>query len=428
MPRAVRRIWIHSLIAVACLTLALLPFAPNPPSIVHAQTAATDHLTHAGDQSCLPCHKAESSTYLHTAHHLSAQLPSHTSILGAFTPPKNTLHITQQKTSDLAPNLLFRMDATPTRFTETAILSTPITSSKRTESIDLVIGSGTRGQTYLYWSSNKIDKSAKLFELPISYWTDGHQWINSPGYQDGTADFSRPVNARCLECHTAYIRTLSPDPDDYLANSFDHTSLTPGIACENCHGPAAAHVAFEQANAKLPAAARHSISQQEAPTILNPAHFPRDRQVDQCALCHDGTQSQQLQPAFTYLPNQPLDRYLTTDATTVSDTPDVHGNQVALLKKSRCYLSSPTMSCGTCHNPHAPERPAAAYSDRCLTCHQWQACGVSRTLGPSITHDCISCHMPLQQTAAIVSITSGRITHASIRTHWIKIYPQPSKN
>ena len=56
----------------------------------------------------------------------------------------------------------------------------------RAERIDLITGSGMRGQTYLFWQGDR------LFELPVSYWSDGHRWINSPGYIDGTADFSRP--------------------------------------------------------------------------------------------------------------------------------------------------------------------------------------------------------------------------------------------
>jgi hypothetical protein len=32
--------------------------------------------------------------------------------------------------------------------------------------------------------------------------------------------------------------------------------------------------------------------------------------------------------------------------------------------------------------------------------------------------------MPLQQTNAIVSETAGRLLRTSMRTHWIKVYPE----
>jgi len=43
------------------------------------------------------------------------------------------------------------------------------------------------------------------------------------------------------------------------------------------------------------------------------------------------------------------------------------------------------MSCSTCHDIHQPERAAAAYSDRCLSCHQVESCGMSKTMGHKIS-------------------------------------------
>jgi hypothetical protein len=297
------------------------------------------------------------------------------------------------------------MEARDGGFYQTAVAEQGLQRLVHSERIDLVIGSGVRGQTYLYWSGNQ------LYELPVSYWTDGHRWINSPGYRDGTANFNRRVDPRCLECHATYIKALSPDPQ---TNLYDRTSLVAGISCESCHGAGADHVAKERnASAKI---------KSTGSAILNPAKFERDRQIDQCALCHNGTQREVLAPSFSYLPGEPLDRYLAPNPMDTVEAPDVHGNQVGLLKKSRCYLSSAAMTCSTCHNVHEPERNAAQYSDRCLTCHRWQSCGISKTMGSKIVKNCIDCHMPLQQTTAIVSETAGKVTRTSIRTHWIKVY------
>ena len=85
--------------------------------------------------------------------------------------------------------------------------------------MDVVIGSGVRGQSYLYWHGDL------LYELPVSYWSDGSRWINSPGYKNGTMNFSRAVIPRCLECHATQIVARSPDP---LSNQYDPTSLVTG--------------------------------------------------------------------------------------------------------------------------------------------------------------------------------------------------------
>jgi Cytochrome c554 and c-prime len=349
-----------------------------------------------GDAGCSGCHQKYVSSYQRTAHHLTSQLASQESILGPFSGTGKSLRILEP--GNTTPGLRFEMEVVDGSYYQTAIAGIPGHEQSHRERIDVVTGSGTRGQSYLYWLGDQ------LFELPLSYWADGEQWINSPGYKDQTANFSRAVYPRCLECHATAIEPRSQDP---LANHYDRASLVVGISCETCHGPVAAHVAPHAEPAR---------------TILNPARFSRDRQLDLCALCHGGAQREELQPAFSYVPGQPLEKYLKPLPVEVTQQPEVHGNQVGLLKRSRCYLASPTMSCSTCHDVHAPEKPAAAYSSRCLTCHQVQACGMAKALGPKIAENCIDCHMPRQPTNAIVSKTAGKEVRASMRTHWIRVY------
>ena len=142
-----------------------------------------------------------------------------------------------------------------------------------------------------------------------------------------------------------------------------------------------------------------------------------------CALCHNGIRSEELVPAFSYVPGKSLDTYLHPNEGDLAAHPDVHGNQVGLLQKSRCYVSSPNMSCSTCHDVHQPERAAAAYSDRCLSCHRVESCGMSKTMGHKIAENCIDCHMPVESTNAIVSETAGQVIRPKMRNHWIKVYP-----
>jgi hypothetical protein len=157
--------------------------------------------------------------------------------------------------------------------------------------------------------------------------------------------------------------------------------------------------------------------------ILNPAKFSRDRQVDLCAECHNGIQREALAPAFSYIPGRPLSDYFKPLPTTTAEHPDVHGNQVGLLQRSKCYLSAPNMSCSTCHDVHASEQPAASYSAKCLGCHQWQSCGVAKQMGHKIVNNCIDCHMPVEPTNVIVSQTADKMVRAKMRNHWIRVYP-----
>jgi Cytochrome c554 and c-prime len=363
---------------------------------------------YVGDAGCLPCHSNQSLSYAATSHHLTTQMPNDHSILGSFKAGSNILTIREPAAIPSTKWLYFEMLQKEDSYYESSVSGSGSYTSVQSGRIDLVVGSGVHGQSYLHWQGNQ------LFELPVSYWTVGQQWMNSPGYKDGTASFSRPITPRCMECHATYIKPLSSDPQ---TNRYLESSLAIGISCETCHGPGADHIAKEKVASNI-------STEAAGKAILNPASFSRDRQVDSCALCHNGTQREENATAFTYEPGNPLDGYLTPFPSNSVPPLDVHGDEVGLLKRSRCYLSSPGMSCSTCHNVHAPERPAAAYSDRCLTCHQWESCGVSQSLGRKIITGCIDCHMPEQRSTLIVSETAHKVIRATMRNHWIKVYPQ----
>ena len=129
---------------------------------------------YAGDDACASCHREKVATYHRTAHYSSSALPSKESIAGDFTPGANVM-----KTG--MPGLFFRMEQKDGEFFQTAV-GIPPDNGSHTERFDLVIGSGGKGQTFLYW------KGDRLFQLPVSYWRE-LGWVNSPGYGDRTLDF-----------------------------------------------------------------------------------------------------------------------------------------------------------------------------------------------------------------------------------------------
>jgi Cytochrome c554 and c-prime len=349
-----------------------------------------------GDAACQECHQAIGHAYARTGHHLTSQLPSKNSVLGKFTAGENIL-----KTSD--PDLHFRMDARESGFYETAVFWQPPDEKTRTERIDIVTGSGAKGQTYLYWKGNQ------LFQLPVSYWTELKGWINSPGYTEGVVNFDRPIPPSCLECHATYFESIGSERAE---NYYKKTDYVLGISCERCHGPGRQHAE----NMRLKPAASSSGDH----SIVNPASLPRDRRIEVCAQCHGGI-GQPVGPAFSYVPGQRLENYLKLPRPNADAHVDVHGNQVALTQRSRCYQNS-QMTCTTCHEVHGPVRAAASYSEKCLQCHKDRDCGEFAKLGAKIRENCIDCHMPVQNSDRIVADVNGKQVKARIRNHWIKVY------
>jgi hypothetical protein len=389
------------LLAFACLPGARRPTQPNR-NVSPLQSAAANKMSaprsdYIGDAACAQCHQAIVDAYDKTAHHLTSQPATQNAILGSFRPDANNM-----PTSN--PNLHFRMDSKEGQFFQTAVWGTPPEQRRHTERFDLVIGSGRNGQTYLFWDENQ------LFQLPVGYSTVVGRWINSPGYQDGTASFDRGIIPRCLECHAAYFESQFADPN---SNFYNTKNFIVGISCERCHGPGRAH-AEKLANGN---AAR-------LPAIVNPAKLSRKLQADICAQCHAGPGERELLPAFSYIPGQPLEKYLDLGPSDSAQEIDVHGKQVKLLMKSKCFQASPEMTCSTCHDLHKPEPDLATLSERCRNCHKAQATGEHAKMATASGKTCVDCHMPMLETKVVQLDVNGKTIRPRLRTHWIRVYSE----
>jgi len=74
---------------------------------------------------------------------------------------------------------------------------------------------------------------------------------------------------------------------------------------------------------------------------------------------------------------------------------------------------------------HAPERPAAAFWEKCLKYQKDSDCREFAKLGARIRDNCIDCHMPVQESNLIISNVNGKEIKARMRNHWIKVYSAP---
>ncbi len=344
-----------------------------------------------GPEPCQPCHQEIYRAFIRTAHFKTSTLATEDSIKGNFAEGRNIL-----RTRD--PNIYFKMEKRRNGFYQAAYQGLKSNTPIRSERFDLVTGSGRRGQTYLYWSGNR------LYQLPVSYLAAADRWVNSPGYVDGEVRFDRLLEPRCLECHATFftVRGGSDYRRDYLL----------GVTCEKCHGPGSKHVEFESARPR---------GKSEA-FISNPRRFSRDRKIDGCALCHSGPLMPK-RPVFSYRPGEPLEEYF-TPAAAGAPIPDVHGNQVGLLRSSRCFIASADMSCSTCHDVHREERNIAVLARKCLQCHQSRDCRVARRIGQIANDYCVDCHMPKRPSQTIKINSAAGSVSPFLRTHAIRIYPK----
>ena len=162
--------------------------------------------------------------------------------------------------------------------------------------------------------------------------------------------------------------------------------------------------------------------------IIKYSSFSRDQRVDMCALCHEGTIQKNIQKSFSFQPGDRLNQFRESARLTANNTPDVHANQVALLKSSACFHHSETMDCMTCHNPHASETGnAIKFNSICASCHQ----GVEHQMNEDFKslktsfENCISCHMPFQDSSIMkLELEENRLVPVQVRTHNIGVYDE----
>jgi len=354
----------------------------------------------AGSAICANCHKDISAQHLHSAHYLTSRPPEAAYIKGSFEPGHNSYSFNR--------SVVVAMEKREDGFYQVEYFRD---EEKKARRFDMVIGSGTMGQSFLNFSNDHF------FQLPITYFTAADRWSNSPGFPDKVV-FNRVITSRCLECHTTFAQVTSAPGAE--PETFDPKRVIYGVDCEKCHGPAADHVAFQTVHPEA----------KSAKFILNPARFPRQQSLDLCASCHGGRLTK-TQPSFTFTAGDTLSNYFIVD-TTLPDPGhvDVHGNQYALLRASHCFRASMTMTCNSCHGPHGNERGnVALFSQRCMSCHNGQespVCPLQKTEGAIIQKNCVDCHMPLQASRAIAVQLAGDAepVAAQIRSHFIRVYPE----
>jgi nitrate/TMAO reductase-like tetraheme cytochrome c subunit len=395
---------IKIIITTICLSVLLLVKCMN--KINDKTTPANRHAFEefTGSQTCMNCHKEIYGSHLTTAHYLSSAIASLESIKGSFEMGSNTFQfsngslVSMEKRGDS----LFQVEYINGR-------------ERRNHVIDIVIGSGAKGQSFLYWGGNK------LYQHPMTYFTAANQWSNSPGYPNKVM-FQKPVTARCLECHVTYAYKVSDT--SRIQEEFDRNKILYGIDCEKCHGPAAQHVAFHTANDSVAG----------AKFITNPAKFTRQQSLDLCALCHGGGLLKKSGPSFGFTPGDAISNYFVWD--TINNRTaylDVHGNQFGLMLQSKCFTQSTTLTCGSCHDSHKNERDnLTVFSQRCMNCHTTghnNFCKEKSLPADILKTNCIDCHMPdLPSRSIVVQLQNEPVPVASLlRTHHIKVYPDKAR-
>ena len=274
-------------------------------------------------------------------------------------------------------------------------------------SVDIAIGSGAQGRTYL-----TIEKGA-VWQSPVSWYSKAGRWDISPipDLDDGGR---RPVIPGCLYCHANNVAPIPGAINRYREPVF---SGQVSIGCERCHGPGALHVA-ERNIGRAPEGIDYSI--------VNPKHLSTDLKTDICRQCHlQGLSriTRREKDTFDYRPGLPWDQFVSTFVM----RPELANNsksvgQFEQMEMSKCFSGSKgALSCVSCHDPHVKPEPKDSvqfYRGRCMTCHETKKCAAAPAERTAQADSCIACHMPTRG--------SSNVVHLSITDHQIPRLPGKS--
>jgi predicted CXXCH cytochrome family protein len=254
------------------------------------------------------------------------------------------------------------------------------------------IGSGKRGRTYLF----SVD--GFWFESPVNWYGQKKAWDMTPAYQDAReAPLNLPLAASCLACHTSGMSAPAAGTENRYGNPlFQHV----GITCKSCHGDGKAHVAGGK--------------------ILNPAKLDPERRDSICMRCHLEGNAAIEQPGkhlYDFRPGDDLAQYVRYFVKASVPGENLRAaSQFEALAQSACRKKSgESMSCTSCHDPHAspkPEERAAFYREKCLACHGEKFASRHHGEHP----DCIGCHMP--------PVASSDVAHTQATDHRILRRPE----
>ena len=371
---------------------------PLPPVSKSPFRNTTQEATYVGSDSCTGCHKRLTASFRSTG-------------MGSSMAPVDPAREPADAAFDHASSKSrFQIQRKDGQLWHRELLLTADPGEVVLEEypVKFVVGSGRFARTYL------AEAEGFLVESPVTWYTSRKAWDLSPGYdRPDHIGFQRVIGENCLTCHAGRAEAIEKTQHRMLITEA-------AISCERCHGPGSLHAELHS----NPKAETSPPAQEIDFTIINPMHLPRELAEAVCQQCHvlgAGVVLNRGKRLADFRPGLPLEEFRLDFEPEADNIPLKVVGHVEQLHLSRCYTQSKTLTCTTCHDPHAfprPEERVAYYRDICLKCHQAQQCTVAKEqlLHKSPDNDCTKCHMPYAAT---------NVPHVAFAHHRIAVHERP---
>jgi len=363
----------------------------DPETVTRAPAVATEFV---GSSRCVTCHAQEAARWSGSHHDRAMEPASEDSIEGDFSGVELVAHDSRWRFEREGERFVVRheRDGRPSERME-VVATFGVTPLQQL----LVERPGGRRQALpVAWGTHpNSEEPTRWFSLD----PDAPAPEGDPLHWDGLAF---RWNTQCAACHSTALRKGFDDESGRYATSFAEED----VACEACHGPGHAHVAWAEGGAasgdprlavRFDAWDAAAWQRPEGSAIARrSAARTHDTQMDVCAPCHarrselvdgpevgaallDGYAPRLLAPDLYY------------DDGGIREEVYVWGSFV----QSRMFAAG--VRCNDCHDPHSAKlrREGDAL---CTTCHAPERYAVDVHFGhgggPARQAACVDCHMP----------------------------------
>ncbi len=273
----------------------------------------------AGRAACVGCHSEKTHSQSHTSMARALFIPSQSAVLKSH------------------PRLTYKSGIYSYEIvTDSSQTLYRVTDGKETlsEPILYAFGNARIAQTFVFRHNGKLQEGRVSYYTAIDSldWTIGDTLNPPPSIEEAAGRDIDSAEARnCFSCHGT-------------AATVDHRlqldRMVPGVSCEACHGPAAAHVAAMNAGDTA------------NPHIFNPIKLsPEKLSQEFCGACHRSVD------AVAMMPN-------------LGGVGNVRFQPYRLFNSRGHDPNNAHFACTACHDPHIElTSEASSYDANCTSCH-----------------------------------------------------------
>ncbi|MGA1862726.1 multiheme c-type cytochrome [Deferribacter thermophilus] len=239
----------------------------------------------------------------------------------------------------------------------------PLPKGYTWDDISYVIGGKTKKARYIGLDGYIITTDKKGNKMKTQY-----------NLEDGSWAYYHAGEIKPYKCGPCHMTNYSPEGHQDGKPGMIGTWSLDGIQCEECHGPASAHI--------------------ENPKV---AKLTVDKSAKACGKCHIRGSADKIPASKGFIRH--------------------HEQYNELLAGAHKDLT-----CVECHDPHA--KAAVSIKTKCADCHDDVASKFAKTVHGKNQVDCISCHMPK---AAKSAIKKAKYV-GDVRSHLFKINTSANYN